>query len=143
MTTTKNTNTISNANRYWNTGPYCTWDVQDSTGKSLGCIDANYDGRDIGVCTASYTYTVDYYEVNIQQSPDDGGYRVFIVQDPAEFEAPWCGSPPRPSRVRLRRLQDRLHLEGVWGVGQFETHPTARKALAAAKKFAREFTPSN
>jgi len=103
------TNSISNANRIRGGSPSCTWDVQDSTGKVVGWIEAEYESKDVhgnmGTMYSTYTYAVQGYEVNML-APDGGIDRVF---DASEY--------------------------GEYG--------TARKALAAAKKFAREFTPSN
>ena len=116
------TNTISNANHTWSASPYCTWDVTDPAGKDVGHIDAIFDSPASAVflpnvTLSPYTYYIDTYEVNVGATDD--GVRYFVVAKPH-------------NTVSL--------LEGLHGVGQFEIHPTARKALAAAKKFASAYT---
>ncbi len=100
------TNTIANAERIWDGSPYCTWDVQDSTGMVVGWIETEYESKDVhgnvGSLHTTYTYAVQGYEVNMF-APDGGIDRT----------------------------------------GDASEYGTARKALAAAKKFAREFTPSD
>tara|TARA_R110000787_G_scaffold28825_6_gene78529 strand:- start:259 stop:603 length:345 start_codon:yes stop_codon:yes gene_type:complete len=108
------TNTISNANHTWSASPYCTWDVTDPAGKDVGHIEAVFDSPEK---YSPYTYYIDTYEVNVGATDD--GVRYFVVAKPH-------------NTVSL--------LEGLHGVGQFEIHPTARKALAAAKKFASAYT---
>ncbi|HIF23201.1 MAG TPA: hypothetical protein EYQ27_15185 [Gemmatimonadetes bacterium] len=132
------TNTISNANRTWNVDPYCTWDVTDPAGKYIGHIEALFESKEQ---FRPYTYYVDTYEVNVGTDYENVGSRHFVVRAP--FKGEWGPEYLFPARVRLRRHQERLHLEGIHGVGQFEIHPTARKALAAAKKFARAYTANS